>query len=207
MWVLFCLAKGLYLGVFGMFAGCSFRRNTPVIAIPALWVGIERIPGPFFYTWLTLGNAGIDMAVPMRLAPLTGVYGFLSCLRFSEPPLHGLRCEGRESRLSGLRYCWSLLLPSLPNPAQPTRSAVTVQPNIEERDNWTSPEAQALHQRLGSLSLQSGLTPRRDPISSCGRRCLPRCTTSKTPPCATRLQNLARFVRAPLIAGTVGQTG
>ena len=75
VWVLFCLAKGLYLGVFGLLAGVLIQKRYAVIAIPALWAGIERIPGPFFYTWLTLGNAGIDMALPMRLAPFTGVYG------------------------------------------------------------------------------------------------------------------------------------
>src|SRR5262249_24452605 len=75
VWVLFCLAKGIYLGVFGLLGGVLVQRKYALIAIPALWAGIERIPGPFFYTWLTLGNAGIDMAIPMRLAPWTGVYG------------------------------------------------------------------------------------------------------------------------------------
>ncbi|MGH9628274.1 MAG: apolipoprotein N-acyltransferase, partial [Bryobacteraceae bacterium] len=75
VFVLFCLIKALHLGVFGLLAGVLVRTSYAVPAVAALWVAIERIPGPFYYTWLTLGNAGIDMSVPMRLAPFTGVYG------------------------------------------------------------------------------------------------------------------------------------
>ena len=46
-----------------------------VPAVAALWVAIEVTHGPLGFAWLALGNAGIDMGVPMRLAPFTGVYG------------------------------------------------------------------------------------------------------------------------------------
>ena len=50
------------------------------------------------------------------------------------------------------------VLPALPPVAQPTQSTVTVQPNVEERDNWTRPEVDTLHQRLEILTLQAGLS-------------------------------------------------
>ena len=45
----------------------------PVVA--ALWTGLERTHGDLGFAWLCLGNAGIDMALPLRLAPWVGVYG------------------------------------------------------------------------------------------------------------------------------------
>jgi apolipoprotein N-acyltransferase len=207
VWVLFCLAKGLYLGVFGLLAGVLIQKKHAVIAIPALWVGIERIPGPFFYTWLTLGNAGIDMALPMRLAPFTGVYGlsFLFALFGTSVAWIALRRPRKPLVWLGLLLILALL-PSLPNPTQPTRTAVTVQPNIEERDNWTTQEAQSLHQRLEVLSLQSGLSSPRPDFVLWPEMPAP-VYYFEDPSLRTRLHNLARFVRAPLIAGTVGQTG
>ena len=44
-------------------------------AVAALWVGLERTHGTFGFAWLALGNAGINMSVPLRLAPFVGVYG------------------------------------------------------------------------------------------------------------------------------------
>ena len=35
----------------------------------------ERTHGTFGFAWLALGNAGINMSVPLRLAPFIGVYG------------------------------------------------------------------------------------------------------------------------------------
>jgi apolipoprotein N-acyltransferase len=44
-----------------------------------VWVAIEVTHGSLGFAWLTLGNAGIGMSVPMRLAPYTGVYGISFC--------------------------------------------------------------------------------------------------------------------------------
>ena len=73
--VLFGLYKGLHLAVFATLAGFLMRRWYAIPAISALWTGIERTHGFFGFAWLDLGNAGIDMPLPMRLAPLAGVYG------------------------------------------------------------------------------------------------------------------------------------
>jgi apolipoprotein N-acyltransferase len=73
--VLFAAIKGLHLAVFACLAGFLIPKAWAVPAVAALWAGLERTHGLLGFTWLELGNAGIDMPVPMRLAPITGVYG------------------------------------------------------------------------------------------------------------------------------------
>ena len=73
--LLFCLIKALHMGVFALLAGILMRRWWAAPAVAALWVAIEATHGSLGFAWLALGNAGIDMGVPMRLAPYTGVYG------------------------------------------------------------------------------------------------------------------------------------
>jgi hypothetical protein len=70
--VLFVLLRAIPLGLFGLLAGVLVQRPYAIAGVACLWVGIERMPWLFNYTWLHLGNAGIDMGVPMRLAPVTG---------------------------------------------------------------------------------------------------------------------------------------
>ncbi len=73
--LLLCLIKSLHMAVFTWLAGYVMDRAWAVPAVAALWVGIERTHGPLGFAWLCLGNAGVDMGVPMRLAPFLGVYG------------------------------------------------------------------------------------------------------------------------------------
>jgi apolipoprotein N-acyltransferase len=75
VFLLFCLYKGLHMGVFALVAGIAMRSPWAIPGVSALWVAIEVTHGPLAFAWLPLGNAGIDMGVPMRLAPYTGVYG------------------------------------------------------------------------------------------------------------------------------------
>ena len=75
MFLLFCVAKALHMGVFALLAGMLMRRWWAAPAVAALWVAVEVTHGSLGFAWLALGNAGIDMGVPMRLAPFTGVYG------------------------------------------------------------------------------------------------------------------------------------
>ncbi len=63
------------MAVFAALAGFVIDRWWAIPAVAALWTGLERTHGPFGFAWLDLGNAGIDMPVAMRLAPITGVYG------------------------------------------------------------------------------------------------------------------------------------
>ncbi len=73
--ILFGLYKGLHMAVFATLAGFLMPRWWAIPSVAALWTGIERTHGFFGFAWLDLGNAGIDMPWPMRLAPITGVYG------------------------------------------------------------------------------------------------------------------------------------
>src|SRR5579864_2990759 len=72
---LFCLAKAIHLAVFSLLAAVLLNTRFAVPAIAALWTGIERTHSTFGFAWLALGNAGIDMQLPLRLAPFVGVYG------------------------------------------------------------------------------------------------------------------------------------
>ena len=84
-------------------------------AIAALWTGIERTHATFGFAWLALGNAGIDMALPLRLAPFTGVYGlsFVFALTAATVALMILR-RGRRQLYWLAILPASLLLPDLP---------------------------------------------------------------------------------------------
>ena len=56
-------------------AGPVIRLRWAAPAIAALWVGVDLTFGSILFQWVTLGNAGADMSLPMRLAPFTGVHG------------------------------------------------------------------------------------------------------------------------------------
>ena len=72
---LFAVLKGLHLAVFSLLAGILMNRALCGSRRGRLWTGLERTHATFGFTWLDLGNAGIDMSLPLRLAPLVGVYG------------------------------------------------------------------------------------------------------------------------------------
>jgi apolipoprotein N-acyltransferase len=131
VFALFCLAKSLHLAVFTTLAGWIMPRWWAAPAIAALWTGIERTHSPAGFAWLALGNAGIDMGVPMRLAPITGVYGlsFLFALMAACAALAALGGPRRQ-------LAWLLalplpyLLPELPDVQPATSTALIVQPNF-----------------------------------------------------------------------------
>ena len=115
-----------------LLAGVLVQRPYAALGDPGA-VGCDGAdPWLFHYTWLQLGNAGIDMSVPMRLAPFTGVYGLsfvFAALR--DRDRSGFRFDGREKQLVWLAPLVLLaVLPPLPEPEKPTESAVSVQPNI-----------------------------------------------------------------------------
>ena len=63
VFLLFCSAKALHMGVFAWLAGILMRRWWAVPAVAALWVAVEATHGSLGFAWLALGNAGIDMGV------------------------------------------------------------------------------------------------------------------------------------------------
>lgn len=153
---LFAAIKALHMAVFALLAGVAVRRAWAVLAVPALWVAIERTHGPLGFAWLALGNAGISMGIPMRLAPYTGVYGLSFVFAMLATAL-ALALLGRPRRqLAWLVLLASLyLLPRLPEAQRGPETAVLVQPNIPQDADWTEPWIQRMQNRLGFLSLHA----------------------------------------------------
>ncbi len=156
--LLFALAKGLHMAVFALAAGVVIRRFYAIPAVAAIWVAIEATHGPLGFAWQTLGNAGINMSVPLRLAPYTGVYGvsFVFAMTGTALALVALRRDRRE--LAWLLALFLLyLLPELPPAARGTERAVLIQPNLPETVRWTWQSLAKARVEVGALSLQTAL--------------------------------------------------
>ncbi|MEO8050132.1 MAG: apolipoprotein N-acyltransferase [Acidobacteriota bacterium] len=151
--VLFGLYKGMHMAVFATLAGFLLPRGWAIPAVAALWTGIERTHGFFGFAWLDLGNAGIDMPLPMRLAPVTGVYGlsFVFAMLGCALALIFLRRPKRE-------FVWLapllllIALPRAPRPDVGARKALLVQPNIDTELQWTEDNLRETEQKLAALS-------------------------------------------------------
>ncbi len=161
----FCLYKALQFGVFSWLAGPVMTTEWAILGVPALWVALERTNSWFGFTWLSLGNAGIDMGIPMRLAPYTGVWGlsFVFATLGTAVALAALRRPRREF-IPAAALGLMLLLPALPPPQRGSERAVLVQPAISETADWTPEWIEAQHQRLLALSMRESLKdPERRP--------------------------------------------
>ncbi|MCE5308311.1 MAG: apolipoprotein N-acyltransferase [Acidobacteriales bacterium] len=155
---LFVLAKALHMGAFAWLAGTAIRRWYAIPVVAALWVVVERLHGPLGFAWLTLGDAAVDMGVPMRLAPYTGVYGvsFLVAAMNVAIALVALR-RSRKELAWILAAPLAFLLPPLPEPVPGNQDAVIVQPNLSTTERWTTDSVYEAQQRLATLSLRSAL--------------------------------------------------
>src|SRR3984957_5726615 len=159
VFMLFCFTKALHMAVFALLAGILMRRWWAIPAVAALWVAIEATHGSLGFAWLALGNAGIDMGLPMRLAPLTSVYG-LSFVFMAMATALALAVLGRPR----LHLMWLLLLPfflflpPLPDARRGHDTAVLVQPNISEDTQWTAESVDRMQQNLAGISLRAVMT-------------------------------------------------
>ncbi len=157
--LLFCLIKALHLGVFALLAGIFMRRWWAAPAVAALWVAIEATHGFLGFAWLALGDAGINMGLPMRLAPVTSVYG-LSFVFMVMATAMALAVLGRPR----LQLMWLIvlpfliLLPPLPDAQRGRQTAVLVQPNISEDAQWTPESVDRMQRNLAALSLRTVMT-------------------------------------------------
>jgi apolipoprotein N-acyltransferase len=158
LFLLFAVAKALHLAVFALLAGWLMRRWWAVPSVAALWVAVEATHGPLGFAWLALGNAGIDMGIPMRLAPFTGVYGlsFLFATMGVALALAVLRRRRRELLWLAAAPL-AMLLPPLPHALPGDETALLVQPNLSESEEWTAPSVDRMQQRLVELSLRGVL--------------------------------------------------
>ncbi len=157
--LLFCLIKALHMGVFAVLAGLLMRRWWAMPAVAALWVAIEATHGSLGFAWMALGNAGIDMGLPMRLAPFTSVYGLSFVFMLMATAL-ALAVLGRPR----LQLMWLLplpfliFLPALPDARRGRETAVLVQPNISEDTEWTPESVDRMQRNLAALSLRAVLS-------------------------------------------------
>ncbi len=150
---LFAILKGLHMAIFALAAGFLIQRWWAIPAVAALWTGLERTNGPLGFTWLELGNAGIAMSIPMRLAPILGVYGlsFVFAMLACAVALVILRRPRVE-------LAWLLVLPLLfLLPAMPARErgdqhALLVQPNIDTEMDFTPDSFAHLERDMAILS-------------------------------------------------------
>lgn len=157
--LLFCAIKALHMAVFAMLAGILMRRWWAAPAVAALWVAIEATHGSLGFAWLALGNAGINMGLPMRLAPITSVYGlsFVFMLMAAAMALAVLR-RPRPHLLWLLALPFLIFLPPLPDAQRGRPSAVLVQPNISEIAMWTTESVDRMQRNLAALSLRTVMT-------------------------------------------------
>jgi len=150
---LFAVLKGLHMALFSTLAGFLMPEPWAIPAVAALWAGIERTHGPLGFTWLDLGNAGINMPFPMRLAPFTGVYG----LSFVFAML-GCGVALVILRRPRVQVAWILVLPlllvlpSAPARDQGPEQALLVQPNVDTEMTWTQRVLDRVERELASLS-------------------------------------------------------
>jgi len=156
--LLFCALKAIHLGIFATLAAIVLPHPYAIGAIAALWTGIERTHSNAGFAWLALGNAGIDMPLPLRVAPFTGVYGlsFLFATMSAAVTLIILR-RPRRQLLWLLLLVIPLVLPSTPPYEPGTETAVVVQPNLNEDQEWSPVTTSMMHQRLIDISLREAL--------------------------------------------------
>ncbi|HEX3745188.1 MAG TPA: apolipoprotein N-acyltransferase [Bryobacteraceae bacterium] len=208
MFVLFCIAKALHMGIFALLAGILMRRWWAAPAVAAWWVTVEATHGSLGFAWLALGNAGIDMGVPLRLAPYTGVYGlsFVFALMSAGLALAILRRPRRE--LLWLTPLFLLpLLPAMPPGVPGQDAALLVQSNISETQEWTPQTLVQTVREQAALTLRGALQPG-----------LPRPTIIAWPEVPAPyyyeedagfrdyMNNLARMTQAYILFGTVAHT-
>ena len=158
LFALFCVAKALHLAVFALLAGPLIRLSWAVLAAPALWVALEITHGYLGFAWLTLGNAGLSMSVPMRLAPYAGTYGvsFVFAMLAAALALALLR-RPRAQLLGIVLLPVLILLPRLPEPKRGARAAILVQPDINEAAQWTQEFVTKSQERLLGITLRAAL--------------------------------------------------
>lgn len=154
---LFAILKGLHFAIFAALAGHLMPKPWAIPAVAALWTGLERTNAPLGFTWLELGNAGIDMPVPMRVAPYVGVFGlsFIFAMLACAVALLLLRRNRSElAWLLVLPLLW--ILPSAPPRQAGTEHATLVQPNIDTEFDWTTDSLARVERDLALLSHSPG---------------------------------------------------
>ncbi len=130
--LLFCLLKSIHYGLFGLLAGVLIRHWYAPPAIALLWAVLERTQEPLtLFGWLMLGDAGIDMGLPLRMAPIAGVYGISFLFALTAACFAAVLLKRpRQHALWALLTLLPIALPPLPAALSPQAHAALVQPNL-----------------------------------------------------------------------------
>ena len=206
---LFAVTKGLHMAVFAVLAGVLMRRWWAVPAVSALWVAVEATHGFLGFAWLALGNAGIDMGVPLRLAPYTGVWGlsFVFAAMSAALALALLR-RPRLELLWLLPVPFLVFLPPMPPALRGRDAALLLQPNISETEEWTADSVYRMETHLADISLRSALIESGRPPSIVVWPEVPAPLYYEDDPRFRQItDNLARALHAHLLMGVVAHTG
>jgi apolipoprotein N-acyltransferase len=205
---LFAAAKALHMGVFAWLAGFPMRRWWAVPGVAALWVAVEATHGSLGFAWLTLGNAGIDMQAPLRLAPITGVYGlsFVFAAAAAAVALTLLRRPRiQASWLLALPLLF--LLPRLPASGPGHETALLAQPALSETEQWTAESADAMQRELVTSTLNADVQdPGRPPAIVVWPEVPAPLYYDEDPRFQARVDDLARTLHAYLLVGVVAHT-
>ncbi|HLM98918.1 MAG TPA: apolipoprotein N-acyltransferase [Bryobacteraceae bacterium] len=205
LFALFCLAKAMHMAVFGLLAGMAMRTVWAIPGIAALWVAIEVTHGSLGFAWLTLGNAGIDMSVPMRVAPFTGVYGISFVFAMMSAALALAFLRRPRWHLAWLAPLpLMILLPRLPNFRPGEQVAVLVQPNISDAAQWTPQSLRTMERGLAYLSLRTVLADKSQPPQLLVWPEVPAPFYADDPDYLQLAANLARVTRTYFLGGVVG---
>lgn len=208
VFLLFCLAKAVHMGMFALLAGVLIRRWWAVPAVAAAWVAVEVTHGPLGFAWLALGNAGIDMGVPLRLTPFTGVYGLSFVFAMMSTALAlALLQRPRRELLWLLALLPMVLLPAMPAAERGRDTALLLQPNISETEQWTRESVDRMQRRLVGLSMQGALEGRDQPPSLVVWPEVPApLYYYEDARFRSYVDELARAIRAHLLIGVVAHT-
>jgi apolipoprotein N-acyltransferase len=204
--VLFCLAKALQMGLFGVLAGILLRRWWAIPAVSALWVALEISHEYTGFSWLPIGSAALDMGLPLRLAPWTGVYSVSFVFLMTATALALAVLRRPRLHLAWLAVLPLLfLLPPLPAAYPGHESAVLVQANLSETEEWTRQSLDRAQEQLESLSLQAVLGGGASPALLVWPE-VPAPFYADDPVFRERIARLARAARVHFLLGVVAHT-
>jgi apolipoprotein N-acyltransferase len=205
LFALFCLAKAMHMAVFALLAGIAMRTRWAIPGVAALWVAIEVTHGPLGFAWLALGNAGVDMGVPMRLAPYTGVYGLSFVFAMMSAGLAVAFLRRSRWQLAWLAPLpLMILLPRLPDFHPGEQVAILTQPNISDTAEWTPQSLAAMERQLAFLSMSAVLSDKSQPPQLLVWPEVPAPLYSDDPEYLRLAANLARVTNTYFLAGVVG---
>lgn len=206
--VLFAGVKALHWAVFAWGAGRLIHHWWAIPAIAALWTGLERTQGPLGFAWLMLGNAGIEMSLPLRLAPIAGVYGISFLLAAVSTALALVLLRRSRRELIWLAPFAALALLPPVGVGQPrTEQAVSVQTRVPAEFEWSADEKDRAARQFALLTLQSALDPSKPPPALLLWPEVPApFFYYEDESFRTQVMETARLAAAPLLFGTVAYT-